>query len=191
LSRIGIEAASDVLREGGVVLLDTDTLPGLHGLATVEGVAARIAALKGHPPERPYLLLVPSLDAALRLGQPAAEADSELLAGLWPGELTALLRPLEGLAAAWTDRGRTVGVRVPAAGPLRDFLATLPGPLFSTSANLAGEEPARTLEEAARRFPEVPSVDLGIRPRQGASTIVDFSVSPPRLVRPGIVAFGG
>jgi L-threonylcarbamoyladenylate synthase len=190
LNRIGVEAAGDVLREGGVVLLDTDTLPGLHGLATVEGVAGQIAALKGHPPERPYLLLVPSLDAALHLGEPAGEADRALLASVWPGELTALLRPQEGLAAAWTDRGRTVGVRVPAAGPLRDFLATLPGPLFSTSANLAGQEPARTLEEAEERFPGLPSVDLGIQPRQGASTIVDFSVSPPRLVRPGIVPFG-
>ena len=153
MSRIGPEAAGDVLREGGVVLLDTDTLPGLHGLATVAGVAARIAALKGHPPERPYLLLVPSLEAALDLGEPAAGADRELLAKLWPGELTALLKPREGLPAA-------------------------------------GQGPARTLDEAIGRFPDLPSLDLGITPRQGASTIVDFSVVPPRLIRPGIVPFG-
>lgn len=183
--------AVDVLREGGVVLLDTDTLPGLHALATVDGGGDRIAALKGHAPERPYLLLVPSVEAALRLGEPVDPAAVETLRHLWPAELTALLRPHAGIPGGWTDAGRTIGVRVPAAEALRRFLDACPGPLFSTSANLAGESPARTLEEARGRFPGVPALDLGIAPRGTASTIVDFTANPPKLIRSGIVPFEG
>ena len=183
--------AVDALRSGGVVLLQTDTLPGLHALATINGAGGRIARVKGHRQERPYLLLVDSVEAALALGHPADPALSDVLRRLWPGELTALLRPQPSTPPEWTDQGRTVGVRVPAAAALRAFLAALPGPLFSTSANLPGEEPARTLAEARASFPDLLAVELGIEPRQGASTIVDFTVNPPNLVRPGIVAFSG
>lgn len=191
MTTIDPQRAAELLRRGDVVLLDTDTLPGLHALATVEGAGARIAEIKRHPPERPYLLLVPTVEAALRLGEPADPRDVERLRRMWPGELTALLAPLSSTPPEWTDAGRTVGVRVPAAQELRGFLEGLPGPLFSTSANLAGEDPARTLEEARGSFPDLPVVQLGIEPRGGVSTIVDFSVNPPRLVRSGIVPFEG
>jgi L-threonylcarbamoyladenylate synthase len=185
----GSSSAVDALLSGGVVLLDTDTLPGLHALATVEGAASRIAEMKGHRQERPYLLLVDSVSAALDLGDPADPVLRERLSRLWPGELTALLRPRPATPLGWTDGGRTIGLRVPAAAPLRALLASLPGPLFSTSANRPGEEPATTLAEARVSFPDAPVLDLGIQPRQGASTIVDFTVNPPNLVRAGIIPF--
>jgi len=191
LTIIDLQRAGDALRQGGIVLFDTDTLPGLHALATVDGAAGRIAGVKGHPPDRPYLLLVPTVEAALGLGEPADPGQRETLDRLWPGELTALLRPQASTPPEWTEEGRTVGVRVPATPALRDFLGALDGPLYSTSANLAGEAPARTLDEARRRFPDLPAVDLAIRPREGVSTIVDFTVVPPSLVRPGIVPFDG
>jgi tRNA threonylcarbamoyl adenosine modification protein (Sua5/YciO/YrdC/YwlC family) len=189
LSNPGRDSAVDALLQGGVVLLDTDTLPGLHALASLDGASGRIAGVKGHTQQRPYLLLVPSVEAALGLGEPLDPAWASRLARLWPGELTALLRPHPQTPADWTAEGLTVGVRVPAAPALREFLATLPGPLFSTSANRPGEEAARTLDEARASFPAVPVIDLGIDPRQGSSTIVDFTVNPPNLIRPGIVAF--
>lgn len=183
--------AVDALRSGGVVLLDTDTLPGLHALASIDGAAGRIARVKGHRQERPYLILVDSIEAAFELGEPADASLRDLLRGLWPGELTALLTPRPQTPPEWTDRGRTVGVRVPASAELRALLSRLPGPLFSTSANRPGEDPARTLAEARASFPDLPAVELGIEPRQGASTIVDFTVNPPNLIRPGIVPFEG
>ena len=57
------------------------------------------------------------------------------------------------------------------------------GPLFSTSANRAGEDPAPGLLAAARAFPDLPVLDLGGAPTGAASTIVDCTTEPARIVR--------
>ena len=190
MTRLSRTAALDALRRGDVVLLDTDTLPGLHALATVEGAAERIASLKGHPPERPYLLLVASVDAAFALGQAAAADLERSLREMWPAPLTALLRPLPGTPREWTLDGLSIGIRVPGAVRLRELLEELPGPLLSTSANRAGDTPAVDLDGAEELFANLDSVQLGDFARPGASTIVDYTVNPPKLVRSGIVPFG-
>jgi len=189
LTRVTRDAALDALRAGGVVLLTTDTLPGLHALATAPGAAGRIAAEKGHPPDRPYLLLLDSVEAAFQLGEPCDPADAARLRELWPAPLTALLRPLEGVEPEWTAGGQSIGVRVPDAPGLLELIRELGAPIFSTSANLAGEAPAEDLEEAQSRFPGLPALDTGDVPRPGPSTIVDFTTRPPRLVRTGLQAF--
>lgn len=190
MTRLSRLDALDALRRGDVVLLNTDTLPGLHALATVEGAAERIAALKGHPPERPYLLLVASVDAAFALGRAAGVELEASLRELWPAPLTALLRPLPSTPREWTRDGLSVGVRVPAAAALRELLGELPGPLFSTSANRAGEAPAEDMAGAEKVFVDLDSVELGDPTSRGASTIVDYAVNPPKLVRAGLVPFG-
>ena len=175
----------DRLLAGEVVVIQTDTLPGLHALATVPGSARRIADLKGHPPDRPYLLLVPSAGAAFQLGRAADPALEGRLRTLWPGPVTALLSPLASTPRAWTDGGRTVGVRVPDAPGLRALLRQLPGPLFSTSANRAGEPAAEDGAEALRKFTDITALDLGDRATGAASAIVDCTVNPPKLIRAG------
>jgi L-threonylcarbamoyladenylate synthase len=63
-------------------------------------------------------------------------------------------------------------------------------PLTGTSANRAGGEPLTLAEEVAREFgPEVDLIlDAGPCPGGLPSTIVDVTVSPPRLVRPGAIS---
>jgi L-threonylcarbamoyladenylate synthase len=180
----------DLLLAGKVLLLQTDTLPGLHALATVPGSAQRMADLKGHPPDRPYLLLVPSADAAFQLGRAADAALERRLRLVWPGPVTALLSPLASTPTTWTDGGRTVGIRVPDAPGLRALLQQLPGPLFSTSANRAGEPAAEDIAEAVQKFTDITALDLGDPATGVASAIVDCTVNPPQLIRAGDFDFG-
>lgn len=178
------------LQAGHALLFDTDTLPGLHALAQQDGAAELLRTLKGYTSNRPWLLLVPSVDVAFAIGRPASPAQADELRALWPAPLTALLIPARDCPAGWTDSGRTVAVRVPGSAALREFLTGLDGPLFSTSANQGGDEPAEDLATAAARFPGVGVVSFGTTPAAAASTIVDFTVNPANLVRPGIVAYG-
>lgn len=189
MTGLGQEASLAALTRGEVVILDTDTLPGLHALATSDGAAARLAALKGHPPDRPYLLLVPTAEAAFRLGRAATEAQEARLRGLWPAPLTALLRPADDTPPAWAHEGRSVAVRVPALSALRRLLEALGGPLFSTSVNRAGESPAPDLDAARAAFPDLHFLDFGEGGVGAASTIVDCTGEPARIVRAGTVAF--
>jgi len=187
LTSLGIDEARAALERGEVLLMDTDSLPGLHALATVEGAAGRLARLKGHAPDRPYLLLAESVDAAFRIGQAATQEQAVRLSAIWPAALTALLRPSVECRPEWTVEAGSVGVRVPASQRLREFLAALDGPLLSTSANKAGCAPAEDLASAARLFPSLPLVRLGTGAAAGPSTIVDCAANPANVVREGVV----
>ena len=189
MSRVDRADAIIALRRGDVILMDTDTLPGLHALATVPGASGRLTELKGHRPDSAYLLLVKSADEALDLGGPASGAQAGQLREIWPAPLTALLVPAPTTPVEWTRDGRSIGVRVPATPDLRAFLAELGGPLPSTSANRAGDPPAADLEAARMCFPELGVLELGTKPVGTNSTIVDYTVNPANLVRAGIIAF--
>ncbi len=176
----------EVLRKGGVVLLATDTLPGLHALATHPGAAEALRASKDSPPGRPFLLLFHDLESVLRYGEPGSTSHLGALRRAWPGPLTALLNPTPMTPDAWTLDGDSLAARVPARQDLRDLIAELGSPLFSTSANRAGEEPARTLDEAAARFQDLP-VLLRDDPEAGgsASTLVDLTGRQALVLREG------
>jgi L-threonylcarbamoyladenylate synthase len=189
LSRIDRADAILALRRGEVILMDTDTLPGLHVLATGPGAGDLLTQLKGRRPDRAYLLLVDSTDEALGLGAPVTAAQAGQLREIWPAPLTALLIPAAGVPADWTLNGQSIGLRVPAAPALRALLTEIGGPLLSTSANRAGDPPAGDLSAASASFPALGVLDLGIGSVGVSSTIVDYTVNPANLVRAGIVAF--
>lgn len=173
------------LRAGEVVLLNTETLPGLHASAELESSAPRLAELKGSTGGRPFLLLFDSTEAVLRYGSPLDPHDADALEDSWPGPLTALLMPTGRAPEHWVHEERTIAARVPEAPSLRRLIAELGGPLFSTSANRAGEPPAEDLETARGHFPDLAWSDLKTQPLGTPSTVVDLSVAPGQILRPG------
>ena len=178
---------AQTLRAGGVVLLPTDTIYGLHALASNEAAVARIADLKGRDETKPFIVLASSIGQLPDIG---IEADHDLLnalASIWPAPLTAILPLSRPLPAA---RGAsTLAVRIPALEWLRDLVART-GPLVSTSANRSGEPPATTPSAIARdlqgRLDGI--VDGGIRDGE-PSSILDLTGSEPRFLREGDASF--
>jgi L-threonylcarbamoyladenylate synthase len=136
-----------LLREGSVVLMPTDTIYGLHAVATNAEAVERIADIKGRDETKPFIVIASSTDQIRELG---ISTSSDLLASLdsiWPAPLTAIL-PLSAPTPA--SRGEsTLAVRIPALDWLRD-LAARSGPLVSTSANRSGE-PAVTVPDSLPR----------------------------------------
>lgn len=177
--------AADRLRAGELLILPTDSLPGLHALATHPDAAASLRAIKGSEDMRPFLLLVSDPAAALRIGAPH-EAHRELPGRAWPGPYTFLLNPLRGCPAGWIGAEGRVAIRVPGHPGLRGLLRELGAPLFSTSANRAGEAAALDLDAASASFPDLVAVPLADGPVASApSTLVDLGDDPWRLLRPG------
>lgn len=177
--------AVEVLDRGDVLLLNTDTLPGLHARLDRPGGLAALATLKGRQDGKPLLLLVGSEAEARRLAEPVAGRWDALLAACWPGPFTFVLRSREGLPRAVCSDAGTVAVRVPAREPLQRLLART-GPLASTSANLAGQAPAINLDEARRRFADLPAWDDGASAPDGAaSALVELLGDGLRVLRPG------
>jgi tRNA threonylcarbamoyl adenosine modification protein (Sua5/YciO/YrdC/YwlC family) len=162
-AQIGEVAA--LLRSGGVVLMPTDTIYGLHALPSQ---SSKVAGIKGRDEAKRFVTIAASID------QVPAQVP-EALRSIWPAPLTAILR--SGAA--------TIAVRVPDLAWLRELLEKT-GPLISTSANRSGEPPvtepsALPADVLERLDGVVDSGRIGAKP----SAIVDFTETEPRFIRDG------
>ncbi|HEX5479125.1 MAG TPA: L-threonylcarbamoyladenylate synthase [Dehalococcoidia bacterium] len=180
--------AMEVLRDGGVVALPTDTVFGLAAVATDRAAVQRVLDIKGRDAANPMPLFVGSVEQAALVAQITAPA-RVLAARFWPGALTIVVpkRPEFDTAAV---SGETVGLRVPADPVLREMAAQL-GPLTGTSANRSGAPAARTAAEArAALNGDVDLIVDASLPATGvASTVVDCTDEDAvRIVREGAVA---
>ena len=176
-----------LLRDGGIVLLPTDTIYGLHALATDERAAARVAEIKGRDDTKPFVVLGASFAQLEEIGIDVRPEVRNALQAIWPAPLTAIL-PLRRPIPA--SRGTAaLAVRVPALDWLRELVAGS-GPLLSTSANRSGERPIADATNLARELQKQLDgiVDGGVSHAE-PSTIVDFTGDEPRLVRAGDVFF--
>jgi L-threonylcarbamoyladenylate synthase len=180
-SHSDLDPIAAALAAGGVLLLPTDTIYGLHGKATDAAAVAKIAEMKGREGEKPFVVLAASLEQVEGLGAVLGDDVRTLLAAVWPAPVTAIVPLREPIAAS---RGAsTIAVRVPALDWLRELLVRT-GPLVSTSANRSGEPPIRTPSELARALQEQLAGTVDAGPLTGeASAIVDFTADPPRVVR--------
>lgn len=152
--------------------MPTETVVGL--VASGRGLG-RIQEIKGRDANKPVALLCRSPEEAFDLADPIPPLARTLAGLFWPGPLTLVL-DLPG--------GGTVGVRVPADSAVGRVLDAYGGPLYATSANLAGEPAPRRLEDVDPRILE--SVDLVVEGEPGsgeASAVVDLSGGRVRLLR--------
>lgn len=182
------------LADGAVVLMRTDTLPGLHCRADDDGAVARITAFKGRADDKPLLVLCDSLDAARGVCTFPSEAARAYAAACWPGPFTLIL-PATQTAPAAATRGRAgLALRVPGPRRLRDLVAAAGGLLVSTSVNRSGEPPLTDLAEAVAFCADAVDVVGDVvwtggdgEPAGGPSGLIDLTGWPPRVVRDGPV----
>jgi L-threonylcarbamoyladenylate synthase len=176
-----------VLRGGGVMLLPTDTIYGLHGVATDERAVARIAAMKEREAVKPFVVIGASMQQLQDIGVDVPEHAREVLQSLWPAPLTAIL-PLR-LPVSASRGAATLAVRVPDLDWLRALVAIC-GPLASTSANLSGEPPVETPEMLSYALQTALDGIVDAGPLKGEpSVIVDFTGASTRITREGDAVF--
>lgn len=135
----GFDAASEILRGGGLVAFPTETVYGLGGDARNDMAVARIFDAKGRPRFNPLIIHVESTGAAQEYVGWTGQADI-LAQAFWPGPLTLVLPLKSGanLSPLVTAGLPTVAVRVPAHPVAQSLLAAFGGPVAAPSANLSG-----------------------------------------------------
>jgi len=184
--------AARVLAGGGIVALPTDTVYGIAVSIDTPGGIERLFAAKQRPPDKAIALLIADAAQAGELGE-LNEAATTLAGAFWPGGLTLILprRPERGLPALGADGAslQTVGLRVPDHAAPR-ALARAVGPLPTTSANRSGEPEARDADEIEDLLGGAVDLILDGGPAHGgpASTVVDTTVDPMRVLREGAIA---
>ncbi|WP_044007109.1 L-threonylcarbamoyladenylate synthase [Jannaschia sp. CCS1] len=134
----GIARAAEVLRDGGLLALPTETVYGLAADARNGAAVARIFAAKGRPTFNPLIVHVVSLETAEELVEVNAQAHA-LAKAFWPGPMTLVL-PSKGRVADLISGGLdTLAVRVPAHPLARAVLGAFGGPVAAPSANPSGQ----------------------------------------------------
>jgi L-threonylcarbamoyladenylate synthase len=186
----GRALAIEMLRSGGIVALPTDTVYGIAVALDAPGGVEKLFAAKRRPPDKGIMLLLSDAAQAPETGRWPASA-AALAAAFWPGGLTIVVpqRSDAPLPAALTSGAATIGLRVPDHDAPRALAAAL-GPIPTTSANVSGLPEARTADEIVEQLGDSVGLVLDGGPAHGgpASTIVDCTVEPPRILRVGAIA---
>lgn len=179
----GLARAAAILARGGLVAFPTDTVYGVAVARSRSDRLPALFALKARPVDRRIPVLAGSLDEVAALGYLVDERARRLAGRWWPGPLSLVLSP--------TDGGDTVAFRAP-AHPVALALIAAAGPLLATSANVSDQPDTLGADEVliafATRQDELDAVlDGGPVPGGVPSTVLDLTVSPARVLRPGPV----
>jgi L-threonylcarbamoyladenylate synthase len=182
------ERAAKVIAAGGVVAFRTDTFYGLGADPFNPDAVRRVNELKGRD-GKPILVVIGDASEAERFIINRSEIFDTLREHHWPGALTLVVNAKPEVPYELTAGSRTVGLRLPDDEAVRSLIRACGGALTATSANIAGEAPARTAEEVARSFPTELEliVDGGTARVEKPSTVLNISCFPPRLIREGAI----
>ncbi len=179
--------AAEIIKRGGLVAIPTETVYGLGASALNEDAVKRIFEVKGRPQDNPLIIHVESADALNQWCRNVPDTAFRLAEMFWPGPLTMVLPKNELIPPRVTAGMDTVAVRCP-DHPATLRLIELSGvPIAAPSANISGKPSPTTAAHVMHDISgKIEAVLDGGECRVGLeSTIIDLSVSPPRLLRPG------
>jgi L-threonylcarbamoyladenylate synthase len=189
LFRKAVLRAAELLRAGGVVALPTETVYGLAANALDETAVAKIFQVKGRPANNPIIVHVASLELANRCVAQFPAVAEKLAKAFWPGPLTLVLPRAETIPGVVTAGGPTVGIRWPAHPFIQAVIRECGFPLAAPSANLSNRvSPTNAGHVRAQLGGKIPLIVDGGQSQVGIeSTVLDLTVSPPRILRPGMI----
>ena len=183
------QVARGHLAAARLLAVPTETFYGLAAHPFEEKALERLFSLKGRAPDKAVLLLVSGPDMVPSVARETPPWAHDLMAKFWPGPLTLIMPARHDLPPELTGGTGGVGLRQPRQEVTCRLIAALGFPVTGTSANRAGRPAFTRADEVAREFGDDLALILDDGPCPGGlpSTIVDVTVSPPRLIRAGAV----
>ena len=184
-----IEEAGRIIRKGGLVAFPTETVYGLGGDALNPESSKKIYAAKGRPSDKPLIVHLADKKDLDRIVRQVPEKAEKLMEAFWPGPLTMIFYKNELVPQATTGGLDTVAVRMPSDRIAAAFIRAAGGFVAAPSANVSGRPSTTTAahveEDLSGRIEMI--LDGGQAVIGLESTIVDMSVEPPVILRPGAV----
>lgn len=174
-----IETAANILKNGGVTILPTDTVYGFSGIANPniknDAIDERIRKIKGRGEDKPFIVLISSPEEIIKY---SAEKIPEKILQHWPGALTVIVKDLHGGTAAF---------RCPGDEWLRNVIEKCGCPISSTSVNRSGKPVLQNISEICAEFGNEVDliVDDGDKPDAIPSTIVRVDSGKIEVIRQG------
>ncbi len=169
-----------VLKEGGLVIIPTETVYGVAASMADKKAAAKLHEIKQRPKDKPFALLVNRKNIIEELAKTVPPAAYRLVDRFWPGPLTLVLKS--------KDSG-SVGLRMPDNRVALGIIREAGGPLLCPSANISGKPAPLGLEEAIKDLDGLVdlAVDSGKAKLGLESTVVDLTGESPEVLREGAI----
>lgn len=184
-----LQEAGRILRQGGLVAFPTETVYGLGGDALNPESSRKIYTAKGRPSDNPLIIHIADIEALPLIVKEVNEKVRKVAESFWPGPLTIILPKSDKVPKETTGGLDTVAVRLPSHPVAQRLIEYAGGYVAAPSANVSGK-PSPTLakyviEDMDGRIDMIidgGEVGIGLE-----STIVDLTVDPPQILRPGYI----
>ncbi len=189
IDKEAILLAGEILRSGGLVAFPTETVYGLGANALDERAAKKTYEAKGRPSDNPLIVHIAKMEDLRAITKSIPEKALRAAKRFWPGPLTMIFEKSERVPFGTTGGLDTVAVRMPDHAVAREVILAGGGYISAPSANTSGRPSPTTAQHVAEDLDgkielilDGGAADIGIE-----STILDVTVDPPMILRPGAV----
>lgn len=187
-----IADAGEIIRRGGLVAFPTETVYGLGADALDEEAAKKTYAAKGRPSDNPLIVHITKYEDLEKIAVDIPRETAVLAERFWPGPLTMIFKKDAKVPYGTTGGLDTVAVRMPSDAIARELIHASGGFVSAPSANTSGRpsptKAEHVMEDLAGKVDMVldgGSVEIGLE-----STVLDMTVEPPMILRPGAITAG-
>ncbi|UCF44846.1 MAG: threonylcarbamoyl-AMP synthase [Candidatus Bathyarchaeota archaeon] len=182
-----VQVAADIIRKGGLVAFPTETVYGLGADALNYEAVLELFEAKERPLDNPPIVHVENISDVHKLADQVPPKANRLMKEFWPGPLTLVFKRSERVPSVTVAGLETIAIRMPQHAVALALIEESNCPIAAPSANLAGR-PSPT--SAKHVFDDlngrIDAILDGGSTRIGVeSTVLDLSVNPPQVLRPG------
>ena len=179
--------AANIIKNGGLVAIPTETVYGLGANGLDEDAVAKIFIAKGRPQDNPLILHISGPEQIELFCHHIPQKAYDLAEAFWPGPLTIVLPAKDCVPKRTTGGLSTVAVRCPDHETAREIIRLAGVPIAAPSANISGKPSTTTAAHVLHDHDgKIDAIVDGGPCRVGVeSTIVDLTEERPRLLRPG------
>jgi len=186
-----IKEAVKIIRRGGLIAFPTETVYGLGANALDKKAVKKIFKAKGRPSDNPLIVHIADFTELFRLVKKIPKITEILAKKFWPGPLTLIFLKKKIVPNKVTAGGNTVAIRIPKNKTALKLIKDSGFPIAAPSANLSGRPSPTTAQHVFEDLGEKIDLiidggktDIGVE-----STVVDLTVKPPQILRPGGISF--
>lgn len=186
---MNINYLTEILKNGSLAVIPTDTVYGLVGDATNEDVIKKIFQLKQREKEKPLLILVSSLDMLNHYVENISKIELEIINHFWPGPLTIIFANKKNLSDTLTSGKKEIAIRMPNNKDLLNLINKLNKPIIATSANIAHKKTITSIDSLEDSIKNnIDYIYDGGYLEDIPSTIIKVSDNKVEIIREGIIA---
>ena len=186
-----VNTAAEILKNGGVVGLPTETVYGIAASAYEDNAIKKVFEAKGRPQDHPLIVHISDLEMLSQVAEDIPEIVYTLAENFWPGPLTMVLHRTEKVAKSVSAGLLTVAVRMPSNKVALDVIKKSGLPLAAPSANISGRPSPTTANHVVNDLDgKIDAVLMGEDCDFGVeSTVITLVGETPMLLRPGAVTY--